>query len=216
METYFRHQTSQPAYWELQTKVLARAENIALYRRLSGNYSIPQNRGYWTLCHRQPPDSPGSEINQVCDAGLITKDQFFGVDRDDDPDYPEMIAQNAIWHPEANWYKGEWVDVIQELDNFNPALVYLDTTSLSGYSLAAQLLASTMYLCQVNTLILANVMLNNPRSKERYSPSQLVRFLERIVAPIELSKWRPEVENFTYNGSGKTNMITYALYKKEA
>ena len=215
MKTYYRNQTNQPEYSKLEWKIKAREENVKLYRELTGNHSIPRHKGYWTLCHVQSLEG-NSEINQICNSGLIVKEQFFGVDQDDDLNHPNLIDQNKIWHPEANWYKGEWTDVIQHHDNFNPALIYLDTTNLARYRQAAMLVAPTMHLCEINTLLLANVMLNNPRSKEQYNPSEFLRNLERHVSPFELEKWKSTIKNFIYSSSGLTTMITYVLYKESA
>lgn len=204
-----RAKHSQPDYSNLLSKIAAREENVAIYRRLTGNYSIPSDRGYWTLCDEQP-NEPGSEVVQLCSLGLISKSQFFGVDWDKD-----KIAKNKVVHPEANWYYGEWREVIREQDNFNPALVYLDTTSFADHLPSAKLIASTMYLCSANTVVLFNVMLNDPRSKAKFDPTGQMRLLQRFVGPLELRKWVQEIENYTYSGTGKTNMITYVLYKKE-
>lgn len=205
-----RAKYSQPDYWTLEPKIKAREENASVYRRLTGNQSIPANRGYWTLCNHQPPDQSGTEIVQLQNIGLISKDQFFGVDWDED-----IIAQNKEWHPEANWYCGDWVKVIREQDDFNPALVYLDTTKFADHMGAAKIVASTMHLCQSNTVLLANTMLNDPRSSIKFSPEGLMRHLENCVGSFELKKWHPKIENYIYNCHGKTNMITYIFHKKD-
>ena len=203
-----RAKHSQPDYWDLEPKIKAREENVSIYRRLTRNVSIPLDRGYWTLANIQRPDKDGTEIVHLCKMGFIVKNQFFGVDWDVD-----KIQQNRLWHPEANWYVGEWLEVIREQDNFNPSMVYLDTTNFADHLPAAKIVASTMYLCQPNTVLFANVMLNDPRSHQKFDPAGLMRHLEKSVASKELSKWQSNIENYVYNGSGKTNMITYALHK---
>jgi hypothetical protein len=205
-----RAKVSQPIYRNLPPKIKAREENVAIYRRLTGNQSIPANKGYWTLCRDQKPDDEGTEIVQLQNLGLISKNQFFGVDWDQ-----EFIRQNKEWHPDANWYCGDWVEIIREQENFDPSLVYLDTTNFADHIKAANTVSATMHLCKKGTVLLANAMLNDPRSRKRFDPSGLMRNLERRVGSLELKKWVPEISNYVYNGSSRTNMITYVFYKKE-
>lgn len=199
----------QPHYWELPAKLAAREENAAVYRRLTGNHSIPKDKGYWTLCNEQPLKK-GAEIVQLCDIGLISKNQFFGVDWDE-----KIIAENKLAHPIANWFCGDWIKVIRDCDDFNPAFVYLDSTKFADHVAAANLVASTMHFCGGDTVLLANMMLNDPRSRKRFDYRPFVHHLSNIVGPIELGKWSPNVECYCYNGSGKTEMITYILHKLE-
>jgi hypothetical protein len=67
---------------------------IDLYRKISGNYKIPDNQSYITLCASQVKNGcihPKSELNQLYNEGLITYDQFYGIDIDD-----ETIKQNKV------------------------------------------------------------------------------------------------------------------------
>jgi len=206
----------QPHYWELPQKIAAREENAAVYRRLTGNHSIPKDKGYWTLCNEQPLN-PGSEIEQNCRIGLIRKSQFFGVDRDQDKDGNPLglIDTNRRLHPEANWFRGDWVEVLRECDNFDPALIYLDSTSFADHIGTAKMTAFTMTFCQKGTVLLVNTMKNDPRSSIQFDYTMFPRHLEKLVNPFELKKWSPKVENYWYNASGKTNMVTYILHKLE-
>lgn len=197
----------QPKYYQCPNKIHARKENVDVYRRLTGRRSIPENRGYWTLCNFQPPEK-GAEIVQMERVGLLKKQQFHGVDRD-----AEIIAQNKIWHPEANWYSGDWLHVIERADNFNPSLVYLDTTCFADHWVASSVVVKTMMLCQPQTVVLANVMLNDPRSSKQFDTERLVKNVERQVPTLELEKWQTEVDNYDYSATGKTKMMTYIFYK---
>jgi len=197
----------QPEYWNLSAKIKAREENVRLYRELTGNEKLPVCKGYWTLCNFQPNEK-GSEIVQLEDLGLITKNQFFGVDWSE-----EIILKNAKWHPEAFWYCGEWLDIIREVDNFDPGLVYLDVTKFADRDQIVKMVASTMYLCKKDTVLLVNAMLNDSRSSIQFDPYQFARKLPNNVGSIELEKWISKIPNYTYNCSGKTNMITWAMHK---
>lgn len=88
-------------YWTSQTKIKARLENVRSYRRLTDNHSIPKGKTYWTLCSLQPPNEEGCELNQLVKEGLITREQFFGVDFKKD-----VIKKNKKWHLNSTWYCG--------------------------------------------------------------------------------------------------------------
>jgi len=197
----------QPIYSESSYKIEARKMNVDIYRRLTGRHSIPEGRGYWTLCNYQGRE-PGSEIVQMCEAGLLGKKQFHGVDRDED-----IILKNKECHAEANWYTGDWTEVTGDAENFNPSLIYLDTTCFADHWVAADILSKTMMICQTDTVLLANVMLNDPRSRKQFDADQLIKNIVRLVPALELGKWSPTVENFTYSTTGRTFFKTYALYK---
>lgn len=197
-------------YSQSQFKVMARAENIRLYRAITGRNSIPRDRGYWTLCNTQPREE-GSEIVQMVSSGMIFNNQFFGVDNS-----AELIAQNRLWHPKATWIAGEWVSVISKHPDFNPGMVYLDTTSFADHDNAVRLTVSTMLRCKAGTVLLANVMLNDPRSRKTFDADGLLRSIEKQIPPGELSKWETEVQNYVYSMTRYTRMGTFVLYKRGA
>lgn len=199
----------QPQYYKCQVKINARAENAAIYRSITGNHSIPVDGQYWTLCNEQPVVS-GAEIVQLTEMGLFKKEQFHGVDRDKD-----IIERNKKLHPEAHWYHGEWVDIIQNENNFEPDLIYLDATNFSLLSTAATLVSKTMYLCKKGCLLLANLMLSDPYGGKTWDIKTLVRNVEKNVVPRELKKWNSKIPNYIYNATGKTSMVTYVLFKEK-
>ena len=195
----------QPVYSNLGPKIKAREENVALYRNLTGMESIPEDRGYWTLCNLQP-DEEGAEIIQMVKAGLITKRQFVGIDLDQ-----EIIFNNRKWHPEATWYAGEWIHVISSSKKFNPGMIYLDSTSFACNKEASRLTVETMMRCPKGTVLLVNVMLNDPRSSKKLDPDVLIEEIKRSVPCLE--QWREEVRNYSYSATGHTEMGTFAFYK---
>lgn len=195
-------------YSQSRFKVKAREENIRIFRRVTGLSSIPQDKTYWTLCNIQPQEK-GSEIVQLVGSGLIQKPQFVGVDNS-----REFIEQNKLWHPEAQWMCGDWLDVISSHPNFNPAMVYLDTTSFADHSNAVRLTVGTMIRCKAGTVLLANVMLNDPRSCRKFSADKLIELIVRQVPAGELSKWESKIENYEYRMTRYTTMGTFVFFKK--
>lgn len=197
----------QPQYHLSEHKTMARKENVAIYRRITNRGSIPRGRGYWTLCNRQP-QLPGAEIVQMVECGLINKNQFYGVDRD-----AEIIKQNRLWHPEAHWINGDWVEVVEDCEYFKPAIVYLDTTSFADHWVAARMLLRTMMICPRQTLLLVNVMLNDPRSRRKFDSNVLIDNIVKNVPKTEIDRWKREIANYNYSATGKTVMQTCVLYK---
>lgn len=197
----------QPLYEESPEKVAARAQNVTIYRRLTGNHTIPADREYWTLANYQS-QNPDSEISQMRRIGLLDKRQFHGVDRDE-----TIVAQNRTWHPEANWYGGEWVNIINSVE-FNPAMIYLDTTAFADRRAAVRDVVGTMLLCRnPQTVLFANAMLNDPRSHRKIDPNGLLQLICKGIPPRELRRWNLSVENFDYAMTGKTTMMTYVFHR---
>jgi len=189
-------------------KIKAREENIRIFQKLTDKKKLPRNRSYWTLCNVQSRDS-GSEIIQLIEAGVITESQFVGVDRDSD-----IINANKTCHPKATWICGDWNEAIRSR-SFNPGLVYLDTTSFADHKNAIKMLTATMLRCPEYTVVFANVMLNDPRSKRRFDPDVLLQAIQKEIPVTELQKWETKIVNYEYSMTGKTDMGTFVFYKNK-
>ena len=201
----------QPNYKLKKFKIAARVKGIEMWKELSGLDTISADKQYITLCNDQNPDDEGTEIVQLKNMGVISSySQFIGIDRDQ-----EIIDLNNYRIPEATWICGEWRSAIREINNFNPALIYLDLTSWVCSDSVLSVIDSTLHLCPINTVILINVMMNNPRSTRIFDSKYIVDNLYKKVPPSELAKWSKKVLNFTYNCSGKTEMRTFAIIKEK-
>jgi len=201
----------QPKYYNLDVKIKAREKNVEAFRALTGLRFIPPHKQYWTLANYQPPDCEGTEIIQMKNLDLISSDsQFYGVDYD-----KEIILQNRLWHPNANWIHAKWEEGIRSVKNFDPAFIYLDMTSFVSTEKVLHAINSTMHHCKKKTVLLVNLMLNDPRSSRSFDKLFLVSHLPKIVPPAELKKWRQKVNSFTYNATGLTDMKTFILMKEK-
>lgn len=200
-----KHAT-QPVYCQNDKKFKAREQIVSAYRQLTGTHSIPDNKNYWTLCNKQP-DTEGSEINQLVDCGLIKKNQFYGVDYDLQNE--GIIEFNKQEHPEANWYKGDWLKTIDEnYELFNPAIVYFDCTRT--VSTASSYVAKTLDLCPERTMVVINLMLTTGHSSKQYDPGEWVKNLKkRLRLPNE---WTLLDKYYQYKSS-KTEMATYIFIR---
>lgn len=164
-----------PEFDKEPNKIQSRQDLLSFYRWHSGKKSISKNRQLWSLCSDQSR-RPLSEINQFTSEGLITKEQYWGVDKSEN-----KIKRNQKKHPEANWLFGDWeTTVLAHSKEFNPEIVFLDFTSMANTNLILSATNQTMRLCSAGTYLFVNVMLNNPRD-----PSV---FLTEETFPIALAE----------------------------
>ena len=175
------HSKEQPDYANNKYKFLARQQYISAYQKITGLSSIPSDRTYWTLCNKQP-DSEGAEIVQLCNCGFLKKPQFFGIDAELRPSEQGIIEENRRCHPEANWFKGQWLDVIEDnWDLFNPALVYLDTIWTVMTNEAHRNIGKTMNMCPDDTVVVVNLTLQTGYDSRNFDPEYLSENLRKHV-----------------------------------
>ena len=220
------HSPWMPSFSKSPAKYMARELHIGfLYPLLTGNKCIPDGKAYWYLCNEQD-ETEGSEIYQLTkktreyngrDYVFARPDQCCGVDRSS-----KIIRKNRKLHPDSNWMRGEWNAVVQAED-FNPALVYLDTTSFADRNPAVQALKQTLYKCKKDTLVIANVMMNNSRAGGGgvyFEEGALVDNLLSDEHPETFAMWNVSPENERLNlyhsyeyRTSKTLMRSYIFFK---
>ncbi len=208
LNPFDKHQFStQPKYYSNASKSRARKQVVAAYRGITGRTSIPENRNYWTLCNRQP-NTDGAEIVQLVKCGLLQKKQFHGIDYDLKGE--GIIPFNKQQHPEAYWFEGEWLDVIeQNYEIFKPALVYFDSTRTVVSVGGCVRLARTMNMCPAGTVIAANIMLSDGHSSRRFDPNLLI---ENLGPHLRSPKaWTVTDRYYAYKAS-QTEMATYIFF----
>lgn len=163
--------SSQPDFNKSVEKYIARELHITLYPLLTGNLWLPDTKQYWFLSALQERIKT-SEVYQITKLRKFNKKNYqfvrlercFGVDRS-----KRIINKNKRYWPEVNWINNEWNSAILSAAGknnciFNPGLVYLDTTSFGDKQISVDLLKETLNLCDHNTLVICNVMMNNPRA----------------------------------------------------
>ena len=194
-----------PEYDLLAYKIQAREYLAQFYKTETRQDSIPPLKQYWTLCSRQTRRSH-SEINQMVSLGLIRKDQFYGVDHS-----VTNIKKNKISHPEAHWFYGDWDKVLKRhLDIFDPAIVYLDSTSMPKTNHLIQMVLNIMLYSRVDTMVFVNVMLNNPRDpKIVFTESDFINELNSKTYVQFINKWKFYGKAIIYCATGQTTMATY-------
>lgn len=209
--------TKQPDYNRSSNKFYARKSNSDIFCHIRGLKSIPKDQYYQTLCHFQD-NSPGSEIVQLVSCGFLKPSQFIGVDSDSD-----LIEKNKLHHPQSTWLCGDWINVIYNQDNFNPAMVYLDTINELRSPIAARILCKTMELCGPDTLIIANFCANNPRKGrlggDLFDEGALISNMMKKQHPDFLKEWNKDKKtkffrcaSYLYR-TNKAWMRSYIFYK---
>ena len=195
----------------LKIKIEAREESlIRFFQEKTGLSSIPPEKQFWSLCNKQSR-RPRSEINQLITAGIIKKEQYYGVDRD-----IRNIRKNKSNHPTAHWYHGEWNAVLRKNKGmFNPAIVFLDSTSMAETESIVRSTYETMLICPPSTFLFVNVMLNNPRDPtKQFTGNSFIKKLADITHEIVWKKWIYDGKCFEYNATGYTKMATYPFIRK--
>lgn len=199
-------------FHKLPNKIRARNEIIKQYRALTGNFSIPKDKEYWTLCNHQYKHQ-WSEINQMCACGLIKPEQFHGVDYNS-----YKINRNKERHPKAHWHFGDWLEIIHSRD-FHPAIIYLDTQNIAGGKIAYTMVGDTLARASRSDckglILFWNVAMKNPHSGEVYTEQAIVEGVNLVVGKAILSKWEPKVRNYAYNSTTRTPMQTYIFVRRK-
>lgn len=195
-----------PLFSKSRAKYMARELHIwFLYPFLTGNLVIPKGKGYWYLCNEQYR-SKGSEMYQLTRLQreldgtkyvFARPEQCWGVDRS-----KSIIKKNRERHPKSNWIAAEWNEAIQDQSVFDPALVYLDTTSFADRMPARDALVETLRLCNKDTLVICNVMTSNARAGQGDRLLDDGALIENLLAeqhPETFSAWNVSPEDPTQN-----------------
>jgi len=204
-DPFDKHQfADQPDYCSNPVKMQARNQIVEAYRKSTGLNFVPKNKNYWTFCNKQP-NIEGSEVVQLVKTGFITKNQFFGVDNDLKGE--GIIEFNRSCHPEANWFQGDWLEVIEDnFELFNPALVFFDYTKTVVKTSCHIYLARTMNMCPSKTVVAANLMLSDGHSSKRFDPKILVESVINYLRDPQ--EWIVSDHYFSYKSS-RTEMGTF-------
>ena len=103
-------------------KVQARVDTILNPALAFFGGALPIDKQYHTLCAHQT-DSPYAEINHLVSSGLIQPEQYYGIDYNE-----PIVEENKIQHPKAHFTAGDFYTVLSSYQNFNPGIIYYDST----------------------------------------------------------------------------------------
>lgn len=211
--------------WSSYAKVRARFSTIANpYRKAFGS-SLPVGEQYWTMCgklaNNDGTENKLSEYNQMVRRGLITKDQFYGVEREE-----EIHLYNKTIHPDLNLYHADFYEQMVSAaaqNNFNPAIVNADLVHLPDRAAQyfCKILALLSSLPKNRILLVCNLILDNPRASKASRKGDTDRFLKNLNKEHRWNThkhlWSVNTLCYNYDGNGKrsnSNMCTYLFFKK--
>lgn len=209
--------TYQPRYAKSKHKHQARKSNLDIYEICRGKNKLDDDEQYLTLANLQD-SSPTSEINQLVFEGFLSPSQFVGIDNS-----AIIIRRNRKNHPDATWICGDWSMSIKK-HKINPGLVYFDSTYFAERNPAYFALRDTLetFDDNIGCLIIANFMMNNPRSGNTIDKFfNAEHIMQRLVEEDHPSRWsnwnrnsldRFIIPNYEYRTTLKTLMRSYVFY----
>lgn len=205
--------------WDCPKKSNARLNTIIEpYNKFFGA-KMPKEKQYWTVCGQHTLEdgtfNNNSELGQILQHGLITKDQFHGVDLNKD-----IIEANINVSPESHWYCGDFYNEIQN-ETFNPHIVNLDLigmpkTQANYINDVFQFLTSF----DGEMLLIINLVVEYQRFVDRNTTiNELIDILNNKMSfRKSISKWTlPDYKYFEYDGTGaksRSKMASLVLVKK--
>jgi hypothetical protein len=208
---------------EYKNKIESRKDTVInMYSYLFNRTSIPEDKHYITLCAEQVEDdklAEGSELKQLLNSKLISINQFYGIDINE-----ETIKKNSVVKG-ANWICSDLLDYINNvIEEINPAIINLDSV-YSCKRKISDLLSNIMLLLhdykKSECMIVTNFAINNPyRSNhniEALVESETVEYYNnlynnRYFKEMIKCGWQQLKRHYIYSSTGKTLMSTYIYY----
>jgi len=211
--------------WDTASKIESRLYGVVNpYREITGRSSLPAGKQYWTMCgaHYEATDdgiqAASGEMGQIVDSGLITLNQWRGIDRE-----LVVIENNRKLYPEARWLCGDFKEQLAQAcirGEFNPGIINYDGVMGPKFGLAY--LRSIMLLLDANVtgelFLSANFVLRSPYRKDlSFDPMKVVStFVDKhYMVP---DHWTIVPKFWHYRGGASkgspTRMGTFIFLKK--
>jgi len=203
--------------WDSIGKKNARELTIINTYRHFFNKQIPSDKQYWSMCgaHFDVNGKPLlGELGFLLKRGLISKDQYFGVDRE-----ASIINKNRELFPDINWIEGDFLDSMETHlynENFNPAIINYDGIMQPkfGSRYLKQILKFVDYNISNKLLLLSTFILTNP-----YSGAEKLTFtIQDAMKEIASIYWIPDhwtVIPQAYVYSGMTSKVGVIIFIKD-
>lgn len=188
-------------------KLAARFETIINIYRQHFSDSLPENKQYWTMCAMHTDDQGhlgiGSELDQMLKSGIVSADQFHGVNIEAD-----IITANFAGIPEAHWHLGDFHRTMIAAKNageFNPGIVNCDHIKMpqsGGAEDVAKLLA--FLSDQTDLILVSNLILKPPRNNAICTTEDYIDALcEYPQFKYAINHgWQHEDAIYVYGGTG--------------
>lgn len=201
-------------------KIQSREQTIILPAQQIFGKSLPPDKQYWAMCssYFNSEGKTTGELHQMLDAGLITSDQFYGVDNQQ-----HIIDKNKEYYPDINWICDDFVKAMKKASvegTFNPAIINLD--NVRQYKKATKYLKKLLSFIDYNVfgelLVISNIMLNNPYGdkSKKDSTEEIIDYLLKIYSVPD--HWTIYPQYYEYEGTGsrsQTSLGTLLFVKSE-
>lgn len=195
--------------WSCPKKQKARTETIInQYRKHFGNV-VPKDKQYWAMCGQcataDGEQLPRCEIRQVIEDGLISEEQFHGVEIN-----KEIHDLNVKAFKETNWHNDDFYRAMvaaKAKGIFNPAIVNIDLprTPDGGAGYLSKIMSFLDATCD-DVLVIANLILRM-RYYTAKSGDYVINLLNKYPQfryAMRESKWSLSDQYYEYNGAGET------------
>jgi len=170
---------------------------------------VPEEEQHWTMCGQcSTPDNQlviGCELDQLTKSGLITPNQFNGVETQ-----PEIARLNSLLDTKACFHNNDFYRAMVEADNddnFNPAIINADMISMPD-SAAEYLSKIIAFLTERsnNVMLVCNLVLRC-RCKH-VDGSDIIKALNKLPRfTMNIGHWYMEPDYYQYYGTGNNNTI---------
>ena len=214
----------QSQVWSGNKKIIARQETIInQYRKIYNRQSIPQDKQYWTMCGNLSDNNnhlnQDSEYSQIIREGLITPNQFRGVEIDD-----TIYNRNKQVLPHSEIYKDDFFKTLNRQANqnqFNPAIVNADLINMPeiGAIYISKIIA-LLSMMPGEIMLVANLVLDSPYISPTRKKQDIDRFLINLKNQHKFNAfkhhWNFDNECYKYAGNrehSRTTMGSYIFYK---
>jgi len=199
---------------------------IEAYYRYFGEYSIPIDKQYWTLCGKSgvipgnkqtegylPKLRSGCELNDILNAGLIQPNQFHGVEVEKIIYDINKVVKNISWHNDdfLNAMNKAYYD-----GNFNPAIINYDSVRFptTNPNYTARLFELIVDAKIDNIMLVLNMILKSRRTWRLHANEIIKQLFNNrkfmmlwTKAERQGSPWDYEDACYEYKGTG-TNSRT--------
>lgn len=214
----------QSQVWSGNKKIIARQETIInQYRKIYNRHSIPQDKQYWTMCGNLSDNNNNlnqdSEYSQIIREGLISPNQFRGVEIDE-----TIYNRNKQVLPHIEIYKDDFFKTLNRqanLNQFNPAIVNADLINMPeiGATYISKIIA-LLSMMPGEIMLVANLVLDSPYISPTRKKQDIDRFLVNLKNQHKFNafkhNWNFNNECYKYAGNrehSRTSMGSYIFWK---
>ena len=214
----------QSQVWSGNKKIIARQETIInQYRKIYNRHSIPQDKQYWTMCGNLSDNNNNlnqdSEYSQIIREGLISPNQFRGVEIDE-----TIYNRNKQVLPHIEIYKDDFFKTLNRQANqnqFAPAIVNADLINMPeiGATYISKIIA-LLSMMPGEIMLVANLVLDSPYISPVRKKQDINRFLVNLKNQHKFNAfkhhWNFNNECYKYAGNrehSRTSMGSYIFWK---